>query len=272
MESGGRDGNATGDEDQDQRRQEKEGEHEEHNAHAYGVEWKQERFPQRLTGRVGRGSTENSTISQGRTRARDRVGVNLERGAAGDGDAGRGVGGNLEGGRDPTGRSRQRGSSSGDRGLSTRGDLRPGGPRSREELDEPGGRELPREVGLARRTTGAKGNARRTFGEPQAGFQSGGNQLGNHDDWRYRRGLRITDRIRFLRFRYYDGRAWRDDWNAAELPRGIEIQLGERELPQHLFPAEYPYPLFRRIVHLPAAGDFGLPFLREGLGGFDDAP
>ena len=61
----------------------------------------------------------------------------------------------------------------------------------------------------------------------------------------------LSDTIRFLRFRYWDGSNWQDTWSAAELPGGIEVSLGVEPLPSGIDPLEYPYEVFRRVVALP---------------------
>jgi len=64
----------------------------------------------------------------------------------------------------------------------------------------------------------------------------------------------LTEVIRFLRFRYWDGSNWQDSWNAIELPQGVEVSLGGPPLPESLIPEEYPYELFRRVIYLPGQG------------------
>ncbi|MBN2508407.1 MAG: hypothetical protein JXQ71_17145 [Verrucomicrobia bacterium] len=64
----------------------------------------------------------------------------------------------------------------------------------------------------------------------------------------------LTDAIHFVRFRYWDGSAWQASWDSVELPRGVEVSFGSDPLPEDLTPDEYPFELFRRIIHLPGSG------------------
>lgn len=64
----------------------------------------------------------------------------------------------------------------------------------------------------------------------------------------------LTDLIHFVRLRYWDGSAWQESWDKAELPRGVEIALGSEPLPEDVTPDEYPYELFRRVIYLPGSG------------------
>src|SRR5699024_3731325 len=50
----------------------------------------------------------------------------------------------------------------------------------------------------------------------------------------------ITDQVRFLSFRYFDGTTWRSKWTGGGLPSGIEVTLGALPLPDGMDPAEYP--------------------------------
>jgi hypothetical protein len=60
----------------------------------------------------------------------------------------------------------------------------------------------------------------------------------------------LTRSIRFVNFRYFDGSLWRDAWDGADLPLGVEVSFGAEPLPPE--EAEYPYELFRRVIFLPA--------------------
>jgi prepilin-type N-terminal cleavage/methylation domain-containing protein len=76
--------------------------------------------------------------------------------------------------------------------------------------------------------------------------------------------LPLTDRIRFLQFRYWEGTNWVDTWNRLELPSGVEITVGREPMPAETAapvsssddsngsPEQpYPYEVFRRVVYLP---------------------
>ena len=62
----------------------------------------------------------------------------------------------------------------------------------------------------------------------------------------------LTEVIHFLRFRFYDGSAWRDSWQAVAPPLGLEVSLGFDPLPEDATPDKYPYELFRRLIVVPA--------------------
>lgn len=64
----------------------------------------------------------------------------------------------------------------------------------------------------------------------------------------------LTDAVRFLRFRYWDGTNWRESWNSFQLPRGVEVSLGSEPLPEKTLPEDYPYELYRRVIHLAVGG------------------
>ena len=61
----------------------------------------------------------------------------------------------------------------------------------------------------------------------------------------------LTARIRHLYVRYWDGAAWGGSWPGGDLPSAVEINLGERPLPEGVLPEDYPYPTFRRVVFIP---------------------
>lgn len=62
----------------------------------------------------------------------------------------------------------------------------------------------------------------------------------------------LTESIRFLSFRFWDGTAWRDSWSGAAPPPGVEISLGFEPLPAEMTPDLYPGEVFRRVIFLPA--------------------
>jgi hypothetical protein len=76
----------------------------------------------------------------------------------------------------------------------------------------------------------------------------------------------LTDRIRYLRFRYWAGTNWVDAWSGMQLPAGVEITLGQDAMPEQRFSSDsstatsmtstnmaddYPYTIYRRVVYLP---------------------
>ena len=65
----------------------------------------------------------------------------------------------------------------------------------------------------------------------------------------------MSEAIRFLRFRYWDGSSWSTSWDSQLLPRGVEITLGVAPLPEDSPLADYPGDVFRRVVHLPMSGE-----------------
>jgi len=77
----------------------------------------------------------------------------------------------------------------------------------------------------------------------------------------------LTPHIKFVRFRYWDGTDWQDTWQGDDLPQAVEICLGEQPLPEDTEPIEYPYPLHRRVVAVPAAGRGQQGTIIRGLGG-----
>lgn len=62
----------------------------------------------------------------------------------------------------------------------------------------------------------------------------------------------LTDTIRFLSFRFWDGTAWRESWSGVSPPPGVEVSLGFEPLPPDLTPDLYPGEIFRRVIFLPA--------------------
>jgi len=60
----------------------------------------------------------------------------------------------------------------------------------------------------------------------------------------------LTRAIRYVHFRYFDGSLWRDAWDGADLPLGVEVTFGAE--PQPAEEEEYPYDVFQRVIYLPA--------------------
>ena len=63
----------------------------------------------------------------------------------------------------------------------------------------------------------------------------------------------LTELVRFLHFRYWNGALWLDEWTNAASPQGVEVILGFDPLPEGSSPTEYPFEQFRRVVFLPTA-------------------
>lgn len=61
----------------------------------------------------------------------------------------------------------------------------------------------------------------------------------------------LTPRVKYIRFRYYDGANWLDSWTGGDLPTAVEITLGASPLLDGKTPDEYAYPTYRRTVYLP---------------------
>ena len=77
--------------------------------------------------------------------------------------------------------------------------------------------------------------------------------------------LPITDAIQFLAFRFWNGSAWVETWDAATLPKGVEVSLSA-ELPVTGTEAANNHPqVFRRIIYLPGSGAIESPLLSSNL-------
>lgn len=61
----------------------------------------------------------------------------------------------------------------------------------------------------------------------------------------------VTDAIRFLYFRFWDGTAWLDSWTDVVPPFAVEVSFGIEPQPDDALPEEYPFEVFRRVVLLP---------------------
>jgi len=62
----------------------------------------------------------------------------------------------------------------------------------------------------------------------------------------------LTDRVRFLRLRYWDGSAWLSAWSGGDVPAAVEITLGREPLEEDAEPDEYAHPVWRRVVYVPS--------------------
>jgi len=64
----------------------------------------------------------------------------------------------------------------------------------------------------------------------------------------------LTEQLRFLRFRYWDGKGWQESWSDTRLPAGVEITIGADALPvEEEEVVELPKDTFRRVVYLPGS-------------------
>lgn len=62
----------------------------------------------------------------------------------------------------------------------------------------------------------------------------------------------LTDAVRFLHFRFWDGTAWTDFWGDVVPPLAVEVSLGLDPQPDDALPDEYPFEVFRRVIALPS--------------------
>lgn len=76
----------------------------------------------------------------------------------------------------------------------------------------------------------------------------------------------LTEDVRYLQFRYWDGAAWLTGWTNGVPPAGVEIILGPDPLPEDANPAEPAPGLVRRVVCLPT----GIALRQPSSDGFND--
>lgn len=62
----------------------------------------------------------------------------------------------------------------------------------------------------------------------------------------------LTEAIHFVRFRYWDGLGWREEWGSAQPPAAVEITFGLEAIPPEMTAEKYPYEIFRRVVCVPS--------------------
>jgi type II secretory pathway pseudopilin PulG len=66
--------------------------------------------------------------------------------------------------------------------------------------------------------------------------------------------LPVTDAVRYLRCRYFDGQSWLESWTEPYLPKAVEVCLGGEPMPPDAEnEEEYPFDLFRRVIYLPGS-------------------
>ncbi|MDB4530847.1 GspJ family type II secretion system protein [bacterium] len=68
--------------------------------------------------------------------------------------------------------------------------------------------------------------------------------------------LIITERLKYLKFRYLNGGAWMDTWPGPQLPLGVEVSLGIEPLTSTKLFEEYTNHVFRRIIRIPSSAVF----------------
>ena len=64
--------------------------------------------------------------------------------------------------------------------------------------------------------------------------------------------VRITDQLKYLKFRYLNGSAWVDTWPGPQLPLGVEVSLGIEPMSATNLLEDYTNHVFRRIIRIPA--------------------
>lgn len=65
--------------------------------------------------------------------------------------------------------------------------------------------------------------------------------------------VRITDQLKYLKFRYLNGSAWVDTWPGPQLPLGVEVSLGIAPMSATNLLEEYTNHVFRRVVPIPSS-------------------
>jgi hypothetical protein len=61
----------------------------------------------------------------------------------------------------------------------------------------------------------------------------------------------LTDLVRFVRFRYWDGAAWQSGWSNTTPPAGVEIVLATEPAAEDAAPDAYPPGPLRRVIYVP---------------------
>ena len=65
--------------------------------------------------------------------------------------------------------------------------------------------------------------------------------------------VRITDQLKYLKFRYLNGSAWVNTWPGPQLPLGVEVSLGIAAMSATNLLEEYTNHVFRRVVPIPSS-------------------
>ena len=68
-----------------------------------------------------------------------------------------------------------------------------------------------------------------------------------------RRDEPLSEAIRFVRFRYFDGKTWLESWDGVGIPAGVEISLGLEPPDPEQGTDGLPDEVFRRVVYLPGS-------------------
>ena len=66
--------------------------------------------------------------------------------------------------------------------------------------------------------------------------------------------VRITDQLKYMKFRYLDSGIWQDSWGGPNPPTGVEISLGVEPYSVTNVLEEYRTTFFRRTISIPRNG------------------
>ncbi len=77
----------------------------------------------------------------------------------------------------------------------------------------------------------------------------------------------LTPYIQHMQFAFFDGSSWTNIWQDKGLPLAVEVTMGFPPMPEEVEAQDYPYPVFRRMIHLPGATTSLQGPLIRGLGG-----
>lgn len=91
-------------------------------------------------------------------------------------------------------------------------------------------------------------------GTPETDLVTFGSLLAESEEPPPPAGRATIAEVGYFRLRYWDGVEWREDWNAAEPPLGVEVTLGFEPLDPETAPEDYPHEVFRRLIALPVTG------------------
>lgn len=78
----------------------------------------------------------------------------------------------------------------------------------------------------------------------------------------------MTDAIRHLSFRYWDGSVWRDTWNSFDPPPGVEVTLASEPLGLDPGVVDTDVDRFRRVIVIPAG--LRVANRRQNLGSMEE--